>query len=87
MPKKTHRRLGSMKRGGYLTKEDVLRMFREEVMPQVRYSYERDGIPDYPARAEAWGDLTDMLAKDGQISTSQYLSWASPPETERKRRK
>ena len=38
------------------------------------------GIPqgDWPARSEAWNNYTDMLCKDGQITSKQYETWAHP---------
>ena len=49
------------------------------VMPFVREQYEQDGIPDWPARREAWNNWTDSLCKDGQISEWQYMNWGQSP--------
>jgi hypothetical protein len=68
-----------------MTKADVVREFRAEVLPLVRSQYEQDGIPDYPARCEAWGEFTDSLCKDRQITPRQYSTWAAPPECSRRR--
>lgn len=56
----------------------VERMFREDVMPAVRAEYETDGIPDYPARCEAWNNFTDALCKEGSITSHQYETWNPP---------
>ena len=45
----------------------------------IQEAHEQDGIPDYPARCEAWNDWTDMLCKDSQISEWQYMNWTHPP--------
>ena len=69
---------GSM--GGRLrpTKAEVLRRFREEVLPYIRQRYEQDGRVDTVARREAWNDYTDMLAKNREITTKQYEDWDNP---------
>lgn len=63
-----------------MTKNEVLRIFREQCLPAIREQYEQDGRPDYPARCEAWSVLTDSLCKDRQITLKQYESWSAPPE-------
>ena len=40
--------------------------FTEEILPIIQEQYEQDGVPDYPARCEAWCNWTDMLCKDGE---------------------
>jgi hypothetical protein len=63
-----------------MTKAEVLAMWRDEVLPHVKAKYEADGIPDYPARSESWGEFTDMLCKDGSITLAQYEGWTAPRE-------
>ena len=63
--------------------EDACRMFEENVLPYVQEQYEKDGIPDWPARREAWNDWTDMLCQDGEISDWQYENWSQPSCCER----
>ena len=53
--------------------------FTEEILPIIHEQYEQDGVPDYPARCEAWCNWTDMLCKDGEISDWQYMNWSHPP--------
>ncbi len=59
--------------------EDACRIFEDEVLPLVVEAYEQDGIPDWPARREAWNNWTDALCKDGEISDWQYANWSHPP--------
>ena len=53
--------------------------FTNELLPMVREHYEKDGVPDWPARGEAWCNWTDRLCKDGAISDWQYMNWSHPP--------
>ena len=53
--------------------------FTNEILPMVREHYEKDGVPDWPARGESWCNWTDRLCKDGQISEWQYANWSHPP--------
>lgn len=61
-----------------MTKAQVTADFRKYYMPAIRAEYEQDGKPDYVARAEAWNNYTDMLCKEGRISTHQYNTWTCP---------
>ena len=47
-------------------------------LQSVIRAYEADGIPDWPARREAWNNFTDMLCKDRRISDWQYNNWSQP---------
>ena len=53
--------------------------FETGILPFVTESYERDGIPDWPARREEWNNWTDALCKDGEISDWQYENWSQSP--------
>ena len=53
--------------------------FTTEILPMIQEAHEQDGIPDYPARCEAWCNWTDSLCKDQQISDWQYMNWTHPP--------
>ena len=53
--------------------------FAEYLIPVIAARYEQDGIPDWPARREAWNDWTDQLCKDGEISDWQYNNWSQSP--------
>lgn len=61
-----------------MTKKEVLKAFKEYVLPQVQRQYETDGKLDKPARAEAWNEYTDALCKEGKITLRQYESWSNP---------
>lgn len=61
-----------------LTKYEVECNFKTYVMPVVRAQYERDGIPNYPARSKAWNDYIDSLCKEGSITVRQYENWNAP---------
>jgi hypothetical protein len=59
----------------YLTKKEVLATFRADILPVVIQGYGKD---DKPAIREAWNNFTDMLCKEGQISSTQYSNWSNP---------
>ena len=69
-----------------MTKAEVVKIWRREILPLVKQEYEQDGIPDYPARREAWNNWTDHLCKTGLITLHQYENWVGPPENNRRRR-
>ena len=52
--------------------------FTAEILPMIQEQHEQDGIPDMPARREAWNNWTDALCTDGQISDWQYMNWSHP---------
>ena len=54
---------------------DACDTFITESLPVIQERYEQDGIPDIPARCEAWNNCTDSLCKDEQISDWQYENW------------
>ena len=60
---------------------DASNFFKNEILPIVRFAFERDGIPDWIARSEAWSDWIDSLCEDRQISAWQYENWSHPPCT------
>ena len=61
-----------------MTWQQACETFRFWILPNVREQYEQDGIPDGPARREAWNNWADSLCKDGEISDWQYANWAHP---------
>lgn len=73
----------------YINREKAIEMYMEDVLPQVRRKHEKDGVPDYPARREAWNDFVDALVKEGAARPS--VEWAQPrcnvPRRERNERK
>jgi len=63
-----------------ITRDEAIEMWRNYEFQFVRHQYERDGVPDYPARSESFGNFTDMLCKNGDISDWQYNNWSHPEE-------
>jgi len=62
-----------------ITREAAIKDFEGFILPSVRQEYEQDGIPDIPARHEAWNNWTDSLCQNEQISDWQYENWSHPP--------
>lgn len=60
-----------------LTKRQFEEMFREEVLPHVVERYEQDGIPDKPARREAWNDTVDAYIRDRTLPEAAG-NWTHP---------
>ena len=58
--------------------QDAVDYFNCEILASVEREYEQDGIPDWPARSEAWNNWTDSLCKNGHISDWQYENWSHP---------
>ena len=61
--------------------KDAVDYFNCEILASVEREYEQDGIPDWPARCEAWNNWTDSLCKNRQISDWQYENWSHPRST------
>lgn len=61
-----------------VTKKQVEAIFREDILPEIRKRYEKDGRIDHPARREEWNNYTDSLCKDGKITLHQYETWSNP---------
>ena len=47
-----------------MTFAEACEYFTNEILPMVQEQYEQDGVPDWPARGEAWCNWTDSLCKD-----------------------
>ena len=58
---------------------DAVELFTNDILPFIQREYEQDGIPDIPARSEAWCNWTDSLCKSEAISDWQYENWSHPP--------
>ena len=55
------------------TKKQIEKEFKEYVLPII---IKQEGkSKDLPMRKEAWNNFTDMLCKDGVITTNQYNNW------------
>ena len=61
-----------------INRDQAIIQFASEILPIVKSTYEQDGIPDWPARSEAWNNWTDGLCKDNLISDWQYENWTQP---------
>lgn len=61
-----------------MTKAEVVKIFKESVLPGIKESYEQDGVRDMPARQQAWNDFTDSLCKEGRVTLKQYETWTHP---------
>ena len=57
---------------------DACNIFEFEILPMVKEHYEQDGIPDWPARSEAWSNFADDLHANEQISDWQVANWEHP---------
>lgn len=62
-----------------MTFDQACEQFTDEILPMIQEQYEQDGIPDMPARREAWNNWTDSLACNEQISDWQVHNWGHPP--------
>lgn len=61
-----------------MTKDEAVRLFKRHDFKAVKELYEQDGVPDWPARREAWNNFTDYLQRSGQITMKQYETWGHP---------
>ena len=61
-----------------MTRDEAIEEFEAYILPSTIKSYEWDGMPDWPARREAWNNWTDSLCKDRRISDWQYNNWSQP---------
>lgn len=61
-----------------ITRDEAIVEFKEFVLPATKRIYESDGIPDYPARSEAWNNFVDSLNKENRISDWQAYNWSHP---------
>jgi len=61
-----------------ITRKQAIYQFELFILPAIMNEYERDGVPDLPARREAWNNWTDSLCKDMIISDWQYMNWTQP---------
>lgn len=57
-----------------MTKEQALKIFREEDLPYLKKEFPKDKT----AIRTAWNDFTDALCKNGDITQEQYQNWGNP---------
>ncbi len=60
-----------------LTKKQFEDVFREEFLPRVIERFEQDGIPDKPARREAWNNAIDGYIQDRMLPEAAG-NWTHP---------
>lgn len=65
-----------------LTQTEVNHYFKQITLEQIAKEYEQDGVPDKPARREAYNNLLDNLHKHGRISDEDVNEWCIPDELE-----
>ena len=58
-----------------MNKKQFDQHFKMEILPLIAKQYEADGIPDRPARREAYNNEMDDLQKSGQITEDQAATW------------
>tara|TARA_R100001244_G_C5158284_1_gene130663 strand:+ start:1048 stop:1359 length:312 start_codon:yes stop_codon:yes gene_type:complete len=58
---------------GYWIEENFNDYFKDAILPMVAQEYEQDGVPDIPARREAYNNAVDNLCRDGGM-TEYYAS-------------
>jgi len=69
---------GIVKEARKMTRNQVWQQFKTDILPHIKKTYERDGIPDKPARREAWNNYVDSLAQDGLVSYDDADNWSHP---------
>lgn len=58
-----------------MTKREFDQEFKEVDLQFIAKQYEQDGIPDRPARREAYNNKTDNYCKNDLITEDQYNTW------------
>jgi hypothetical protein len=56
--------------------------FKMNDLEFIAKQYEQDGIPDKPARREAYNNKVDAYQKDGIITEEQAQNWCIPDSLE-----
>lgn len=57
-----------------MTKKQALRLFRQEIMPELKKQHPKDTA----AYRTSWNDYTDGLHNDGLITEHQLNTWNNP---------
>lgn len=65
-----------------MTKQDFDKEFKMVDLEYIAKQYEKDGIPDKPARREAYNNKVDSYLKDGLIKEWQANEWCIPDNLE-----
>jgi len=58
-----------------MTKKTALNIFKENLN---QMSNKKDILKDIPMISEMWGNWTDILCKDGEITETKYNTWSNP---------
>ena len=61
-----------------ITKAEVIRRFKDEVMPYIREQEAQRGHIDTHARVQEWSYFVDMLNKEGLVNDNQVFNWTTP---------
>jgi hypothetical protein len=65
-----------------MTKREFDQEFKMNDLKIIAEQYESDGIPDKPARREAYNNKADFYCKDGIITDKQYNDFCIPDNLE-----
>jgi len=57
---------------------EIIEQWKDSILPDVREEFEKDGVPDRPARKESFNNYTDGLCKSGTISEKMYNNICLP---------
>jgi hypothetical protein len=60
-----------------MTKVEAEKYFVNHILPNISKS-------DVPAKREAWGVYIDSLCKSGKITQTQYETWDTPAQCNRR---
>ena len=66
----------------YMKEEVILSNFTELHLPLIVDRYEKDGIPDQPARREEFNNMLDAMCKEERISEKTLNNYCIPDELE-----
>ena len=65
-----------------MTQQEFNQEFKMNDLQWIAETYEKDGIPDRPARREAYNNKSDAYCKNGLITEKQYNNWCIPDNLE-----
>ena len=59
--------------------KEACEMFTNEILPTIVQYFEKDGMPDFDARCEAWNDWLAEMHTDALIGNWELFNWDQPP--------
>jgi len=65
-----------------VSKKDFDHDFKMNDLHHIANTFEKDGVPDKPARRQAYNDKVDAYEKDGLISAEKANRWGITPQLE-----